>query len=253
MAWLSWRFLKFCALALFASGLWSACSAKDQRSRLSAAHWTVSAGLVASWIAGYALMKATGRSFTPWIVQAMAASLVASTGALVAAARPKATALGVGLALAGFAAATTTMIGRGTVGPAWQLGLPLALGVAGGVTALRLDPPTPEPEHAAHHLRWFTWVARLEGASLVFMVGISMPLKMLASISLDGGQGWIGWVHGIFVLVYLQALVAVAASNRWPWSRALGAFVASLLPFGTLVFERRVLSATVDERQPEAS
>lgn len=245
MTWIVWRWLKFVALAIFASGLWSSACAQDRGARLTAAHWTTTAGLVLSWIAGYALMKTSGRGFEPWVLQAMGASLVASTGALLAASRPR-PALGAGLAAAGFCAASFVMVSRGALALGWALGLSAALGALASLAASRL-PDTdadldPDLDLGDRHLRWFTWVARFEGASLLLMVGVSMPLRMLASIELDGGQGWIGWVHGILVLIYLQALVAVAIAQRWGLGRTSLAFVASLLPGGTFVFERRVLA-----------
>ena len=241
LSWVTWRLIKFGGISLLASGLWTATQAEHQRVRLSAAHWQTWLGLLLSWIAGYALMKASGRSFTPWIFEGMVASLVASSGALLAASRPSATGLGAGLAVTGFVAATTTMIGRGTVPQVWQLGLPIVLGLVGALVAGRREAPSADSELEARQLQWFTWVARLEGASLLLMVGVSMPLRMATGISLDRGQGWIGWIHGILVLTYMQALIVTASAARWSWRRILAALVASMLPGGTFVFERRVL------------
>jgi integral membrane protein len=44
----------------------------------------------------------------------------------------------------------------------------------------------------------------------------------------------------VLQLVYLVALIVTARVHDWGVLRQLLGFVASLLPFGTFVFERRV-------------
>ncbi len=240
-AWVFWRVTKFLALAVMSAGLWSAITSPSQASRRFAAHWLTTSGFLGSWIAGYALMKLSARSLDGYILVAMASSLVASSGALIAAERPRATPLAAALVAAGYASAIGAMVTRDQPELSVIVLAPLVLGVLAAALTRRAPAPTPTPDATQDQTaRWFFWVARLEGASLILMVCVAMPLRRLTGVSLDGGQGWIGWVHGALVLVYLQALVAAALAERWSVSRSLLGFLASLLPGGTFVFERRV-------------
>jgi integral membrane protein len=85
-------------------------------------------------------------------------------------------------------------------------------------------------------LSTFLWVARLEGLSLIVLMGIAMPLKY--------GLGWEhatmvpGWAHGVLFVAYTALLFAVGFQQRWSLGRVVAGGAASLLPFGTFVFER---------------
>ncbi|AKJ07640.1 integral membrane protein [Archangium gephyra] len=84
----------------------------------------------------------------------------------------------------------------------------------------------------------FRAIALLEGLSFVLLLFIAMPLKYLAGIPL--GVKMVGWAHGMLFVLYLLLLVEVAVVHRWPLVRILGAFIASLLPFGTFVLDARL-------------
>ncbi len=239
--WLAWRLVKFLGLALFGGGLWVACSAGRQDERLTGAHQVALVGFVASWLGGYGLMKLAGRSFEDWIVQGMAASMVAGVGAILAATRPGATALGAGLAAAGLAASVGIMVTQGP-NPV-VLVVALLFGLAAAWSRRGATHPEPAADVPQRTLKWFVWVARLEGASLLFMLGVSMPLRLVAGIDIDGDQGWVGWVHGILTLVYLLALATVSRTGGWGVGKTALGFVASLLPGGTYLFEWRALRA----------
>jgi integral membrane protein len=86
--------------------------------------------------------------------------------------------------------------------------------------------------------RWFLWVARAEGLSLLLLFGVAMPLKYVFDT-----PEWVkpvGMGHGALFVVYAIALWHTAAIEGWSWLRVAGGAVASLIPFGTFVFERRV-------------
>lgn len=96
--------------------------------------------------------------------------------------------------------------------------------------------PTPSPP-----LAWFFNVARAEGVSLLLLFGVAMPLKYAFGNPIL--VPYVGWAHGALVFLYLIALQSVARVEGWSLVRVALAFVASLLPFGTFVFERQVLHA----------
>ena len=102
---------------------------------------------------------------------------------------------------------------------------------------LRFDSP-------AAHLRS---VALLEGLSYVILLFIAMPLKYLGDMPL--AVRIVGSAHGA-LFVWLGSLVLTGLTRRGrPFGWAVRIMVASLLPFGTLVIDRRLrLEAEVDER-----
>jgi integral membrane protein len=85
-------------------------------------------------------------------------------------------------------------------------------------------------------LRQFRIVAFLEGASFVLLLFVAMPLKYLAGFPL--AVRIVGSIHGALFLLFLAALYRAARTRSWPFRRSVTAFLASILPFGTFVFDR---------------
>lgn len=79
-------------------------------------------------------------------------------------------------------------------------------------------------------------VAFLEGVSFVLLLFVAMPLKYYAGLPL--AVRIVGSLHGLLFVVFCWALLRAAVACEWPLRRSLLAFVASLLPFGTFVFDR---------------
>jgi integral membrane protein len=82
---------------------------------------------------------------------------------------------------------------------------------------------------------WFFAVGRLETLSFVTLLGIAMPLKYVAKI--PEPVGWVGWTHGVLLIVYLIGLLSVARIHRVGFGQVVVAGVLALLPFGPLVLE----------------
>lgn len=91
-----------------------------------------------------------------------------------------------------------------------------------------------DPKHDTRS--WFFWLGRIETASFVALLAIAMPLKYVAG--LPAAVGWVGWLHGVLLIVYLVALSSVARVYAVSLARVLFAGVLALLPFGPLVLER---------------
>ena len=87
-------------------------------------------------------------------------------------------------------------------------------------------------------LRNFLLIARLEGISFLVLLGIAMPLKYWAGMPM--AVKVFGWAHGILFILYFYLLVQVLQQHSWKAGRILAAIAASLLPFGTFVFERKL-------------
>jgi integral membrane protein len=99
---------------------------------------------------------------------------------------------------------------------------------------------------ALQHLRL---VALLEGSSFLILLCIAMPLKYLAGLPL--AVRVVGTAHGGLFLIFLAVLVRAGYERRWPLSRWLIAFVSSIVPFGTFVFDRS-LRREIAEVRPGA-
>ena len=84
----------------------------------------------------------------------------------------------------------------------------------------------------------FRAVALLEGLSFVLLLFVAMPLKYLAGMPL--AVRVVGLAHGLLFVLFLFTLMEVAIAYRWSLVRVLGAFVSSLLPFGTFVLDARL-------------
>jgi integral membrane protein len=85
-------------------------------------------------------------------------------------------------------------------------------------------------------LEHFRWVALAEGVSYVVLVFVAMPLKYLAGM--PAPVRVVGGLHGALFVLFVAALLRAAWDRRWSLVRCAVAFGASLVPFGTFIFDR---------------
>ena len=78
-------------------------------------------------------------------------------------------------------------------------------------------------------------VAFLEGCSYL-LLGITMILKY--QYAMPQPNYIVGLVHGILFILYVVLLLQVSWIHRWNIFKALGAFIASLIPFGTFYADK---------------
>lgn len=90
--------------------------------------------------------------------------------------------------------------------------------------------------------RRLLWIGRVEGFTLLTLVGIAVPLKRLAGI--PEVSRVLGPIHGIVFLLYMWAAIDAAAypaaspgARRIPLWLLLG---GAVLPFGTWLLDRRI-------------
>ncbi|MCS1351921.1 DUF3817 domain-containing protein [Mechercharimyces sp. CAU 1602] len=95
-------------------------------------------------------------------------------------------------------------------------------------------------------LNRFRFISTLEGISFLLLLGIAMPLKYIADWPY--GVTVVGWAHGVLFILYFMALAHVWFTERWSLIRLFLAGVASVLPFGTFIFNARIAKNEGDLR-----
>ncbi len=83
----------------------------------------------------------------------------------------------------------------------------------------------------------FRAVAFLEGCSYLLLF-ITMPLKYW--LAMPKPNYFVGLVHGLLFILYVILLINVAFEYKWSFRKIVLAFLASLLPFGTFIADRKL-------------
>lgn len=86
-------------------------------------------------------------------------------------------------------------------------------------------------------LKIFRTISLAEGISLLTLLFIAMPMKYFMEI--PEAVKLVGWIHGVLFILYVVMLFVAWINNRWKFLFAAGAFIASLIPFGTFVLEKQ--------------
>jgi integral membrane protein len=81
-------------------------------------------------------------------------------------------------------------------------------------------------------------VGLLEAISFVLLVFVAMPLKYVWQQPL--AVRYLGMAHGVLFVLFVLVLVRVMMVAKWPGSRGMLVLVASVLPFGPFVIDRRM-------------
>jgi len=87
-------------------------------------------------------------------------------------------------------------------------------------------------------LQLFRKVALAEGVSYLLLLFVAMPLKYLADMPL--AVKYTGWLHGMLFVAYVVCLIMAWQEQRWRFGKTVFIFVASLLPFGPFVVDKRL-------------
>lgn len=88
-------------------------------------------------------------------------------------------------------------------------------------------------------IQTFRIVGYLEGTSFLVLLFIAMPLKYIAGH--PEAVHYAGWAHGLLFILYCLVTALVAAQEKWPAGQTALAFLASVLPAGPFVFDRKYL------------
>lgn len=78
-----------------------------------------------------------------------------------------------------------------------------------------------------------------EGVSYLLLLGIAMPLKYMADI--PEAVKYTGWAHGVLFVLYMISVLEVTLTHNWSIKKVAAAVVASLLPFGPFILDKKLL------------
>ena len=84
----------------------------------------------------------------------------------------------------------------------------------------------------------------LEGTSYLVLLLIAMPLKYFADS--PGAVRIVGMAHGVLFVMFVAWVLMVGYRYRWPFVRYVYAAIASVVPFGTFVFDRTLRNPPVE-------
>lgn len=87
-------------------------------------------------------------------------------------------------------------------------------------------------------LQRFRIISITEGISLIVLMFIAMPLKWI--FGMPEMVKYTGWIHGILFILYVLILFPTSKSLKWTFGNTLIALIASLLPFGPFLFDRKL-------------
>jgi len=95
---------------------------------------------------------------------------------------------------------------------------------------------------------FFRILAFIEGLSFLVILFVTMPLKYIWEIKEPNVA--VGMAHGGLVILYVLIAVAIYFKFKWKLATLSWVLLASLLPFGTFVADRKILKKMVNH-QPE--
>jgi integral membrane protein len=83
-------------------------------------------------------------------------------------------------------------------------------------------------------------IGNLEGWSYLILLFVAMPLKYLAGE--PGAVRVVGMIHGLLFIACGLALVHAHVVYKWTFTRSALIMGSTLVPFGTFIVDRRLLS-----------
>jgi integral membrane protein len=104
--------------------------------------------------------------------------------------------------------------------------------------------PASASEFAPKLLNFRTPVGRVrlvgmaEGLSFLILLGIAMPLKYLAGMPM--AVRIVGMAHGVLFILFLLVILQAWGSKALTTKHSALAFLASLIPFGPFLIDRRL-------------
>ncbi|MGR3762710.1 DUF3817 domain-containing protein [Rossellomorea sp. NS-SX7] len=78
----------------------------------------------------------------------------------------------------------------------------------------------------------------VEGASLLILLFIAMPLKYMAGF--PEAVTVVGSLHGFFFVVYVLVIGYTTLKIRWSFKWVFSALAVAFIPFGNLILDRYI-------------
>ena len=89
----------------------------------------------------------------------------------------------------------------------------------------------------------FRLMGFIEGASLLILLFIAMPLKYLAEIPM--AVTIVGSLHGFFFITYLLIIAYTTFKIRWSFAWVFSAVAVAFIPFGNMILDARLKKANL--------
>jgi len=89
------------------------------------------------------------------------------------------------------------------------------------------------------HITRFKIVGDIEGLSYLILLFIAMPLKYWAHNPFP--VKYTGMAHGVLFCLFIVAILECGLKENWSIKKYALAFVSSLIPFGTFIFNKKFL------------
>jgi integral membrane protein len=81
-------------------------------------------------------------------------------------------------------------------------------------------------------------IGLVEGISYLLLLGVCMPLKYM--FDMPEYTRPVGMAHGVLFVGYCILVLIVAFQKKWSFVTVFWALLASLLPFGTFVADKKI-------------
>lgn len=88
---------------------------------------------------------------------------------------------------------------------------------------------------------YFIYLSRLEGVSFLLILFVTMPLKYFFENPMPNKV--IGMIHGLLFIGYVFMAWMMAREEKWVFKKEALAYVASVVPFGTFIYEKKYLKS----------
>ena len=85
-------------------------------------------------------------------------------------------------------------------------------------------------------------LGNIEGISYLLLLGIAMPMKYFFGFPM--AVKIVGMAHGVLFIAYCLLLALQMKANKWNLLFGIYLFVATLVPFGTFVTDRKLAKLT---------
>jgi integral membrane protein len=82
----------------------------------------------------------------------------------------------------------------------------------------------------------FTYIAKIEGISLLALLFFAMPMKYI--YHQDIYVRYIGMAHGVLFIVYVFGAIYLKFEEEWGFKKTIVVLLGSVIPFGTFYVEK---------------